>query len=252
MFRLGAQVRGSITLDTIVKWKPLGVEAAELGVESDRRKIEKLQKDYLVKYALEPVTHLATGLVHPHARQMDVIAERAIESLRASKALGASIVLCAAGMHPFLQPAAVVRLSIETLRNIESVARELDLHIALENHGDLTVGEVVEVIEAVNSPNVGVNVDVANSYQTGDTPLETARLLAPHMLYAHVKGIALEEGVFKICPLGEGMFDWDEILPIFKDSGRDAILAMEMGFYEDPTRVEDVIVRSLNWIRPRL
>ena len=251
MLSLGAQVRGSVTLDTIARWKPLGVEAAELGVESEPTEIQ-LKRDWFESHGLEPVTHLGTQLVHPHARQMDAIAEKAIENLRLSKHLGASIVLCAAGGHPFLQPSAVVRLTVETLRSIEGVARELGLHIALENHGDLTVEEVLEVMVAVDSPNVGTNVDVANSYQTGDTPVETARLLAPHMFYAHVKGIALKEGVFKIRPLGEGIFDWDEILPIFKDAKRDAILAMEMGFYEDPSKVEEVIVQSLNWIRPRL
>lgn len=254
MLKLGVQLRGPITMEKIPKLKKYGVRAVEIGVESEKRDISALDRRWFFEERdLEPVTHLTTFLVHPHGKEMDKITEQVTKDIEISKNLEAKTVLCSAGYHPFLQKEAVVRLAIRTLCNIRGTLDDLDLNLALENHGYLDAREILEVVEAVDSPYVGVNLDAANAYQTEDDPVETAKMFAPHFMHAHIKDIALEDGVFKIKPMGTGMMEWEKILPILVGSKRDMVLAMEMAFYDGSDQdIENLIIHGLNYLRDRM
>ena len=62
-----------------------------------------------------------------------------------------------------------IELTIEVLRELSLMAAEFDVMITMELHVDLTSLELVNIIEAVDSEHVQVNLDTANAL--GRTPL---------------------------------------------------------------------------------
>lgn len=101
---------------------------------------------------------------------------------------------------------AVVKLRAEAPK-----AAHNNIRIGLEDHLDLTAEELLQVIERVDSPQVGVCFDTGNPLGMMEDPLETARKLAPHVVTTHLKDWKLgwtQRGYqFAACPLGEGVVD---------------------------------------------
>jgi 3-oxoisoapionate decarboxylase len=113
------------------------------------------------------------------------------------------------------------------------VAKRLGVNVALENHLDFTIDELVQLIRRVNSPNVGVLYDIGNGISTLDDPIESAEKLAPYILATHYKDFAIEEVTrgfrFTMVPLGAGSLKLPEITAKLINSVRpDAGFSIEM------------------------
>ena len=65
--------------------------------------------------------------------------------------------------------------------------REVGLRLAIENHGDLRAEDLLEVIERVGSPNLGVTLDNVNLIRVGDDMIEGTRMLASRTLLVQLK-----------------------------------------------------------------
>jgi hypothetical protein len=94
------------------------------------------------------------------------------------------------------------------LRELAPLAKSLGLTIGVENHLDFTVEELRDLIQCVDSPNVGVMFDVGNTIGTLDDPVEAADLLGPYTVATHYKDFAITETpdgfTFCMVPLGCG------------------------------------------------
>lgn len=125
---------------------------------------------------------------------------------------------------------------VPMLRRAATAAEERGMVLALENHIDLYVDEVVELMEAVGSPALGVCFDTANNLRMFEDPLEVARKLAPYTKTTHVKDIAAYKGDPKTfafwpsVPLGKGLIDIAEIVRLLKAEGYDGLLALEIDY----------------------
>ncbi|MFV0333281.1 MAG: sugar phosphate isomerase/epimerase family protein [Tropicimonas sp.] len=106
----------------------------------------------------------------------------------------------------------------EQLRPLVADAKAAGIRIAIENHFNYPSPRMVELLEAVNDPALGVCLDVANSICAGEWPEETIALLAPYTINLHLKDYVIDPdpyGVgFRICgvPLGTGRADIPWIL----------------------------------------
>lgn len=125
---------------------------------------------------------------------------------------------------------------VPMLRRAATAAEERDMVLALENHIDLYADEVVELMEAVGSPALGVCFDTANNLRMFEDPLEVARKLAPYTKTTHAKDIAAYKGDPKTfafwpsVPLGQGLIDIAEIVRLLKAEGYDGLLALEIDY----------------------
>jgi len=95
------------------------------------------------------------------------------------------------------------------LREIASYAQEKEVRVAIENHGDVTISELLKVLEEVNSEWIGVCYDTGNQIFVLEDPLEAAERIAPYVFTMHIKEYKLY-----LCPKGvivEGckLFDGD-------------------------------------------
>lgn len=104
------------------------------------------------------------------------------------------------------------------LHKLAPIARDLDIHMNVETHEEITTWEVVRLVEAVGSDVLGVTFDVANVLQRGEDPVAAAHRVAPYVRQTHLKDFALmfaEDGVLRQArPCGQGVVDYETILPL--------------------------------------
>jgi sugar phosphate isomerase/epimerase len=138
-----------------------------------------------------------------------------IHHLAVAQKLGSPLLRCVAGnlftRDEGYDMAALADDAVAILAEACKAADEMGMKIALENHADFTVRELVSILARVNSPAFGFTLDCANLAFDLDEPLRLARIMAPYTLTTHCKnyrvirtptGLALENGA-----LGEGEID---------------------------------------------
>lgn len=101
--------------------------------------------------------------------------------------------------------------AVAQLRSVAPKAAEHGIKIGLENHLDLTADELLEVVQRVDSPQVGICFDTGNPLGMMEDPFEAAQKLAPHVVTTHVKdwklGWTRRGYQFASCRMGEGVVD---------------------------------------------
>lgn len=120
---------------------------------------------------------------------------------------------------------------IERLQSIERLARKHDLPVTFENHGGYTTDEICQILEAVDSPYIGINLDTANQIVMAEDTVECCRRLAPRVLSTHIKDTLLIEhpdGAGAIwCIPGEGINGLQEQAQLLLQTGNKFIVTME-------------------------
>jgi len=99
--------------------------------------------------------------------------------------------------------------------------------LAFENHMDYRISEIVQVVEAVDSPWLRINYDFANCYSVVEDQVEAAHLAAPYTVMSHIKDMRVQsitttgEPKFFHAPLGHGNVEIPEILEILQQGSPD-------------------------------
>jgi len=108
--------------------------------------------------------------------------------------------------------------------------------LAIENHIDFLADELIELVERIDSPWLGVCLDTANNLRILEDPLVAARKLAPYARATHVKDVAAFRGdpkdfsFWPSVPLGDGIIDIPAILGFLREAGYDGLLALEIDY----------------------
>jgi sugar phosphate isomerase/epimerase len=114
------------------------------------------------------------------------------------------------------------------------------LHLALENHKDWTLDEMITLLKSYSSPYLGVCLDTGNNISLLDDPLEVVRQLAPYAVSVHIKdmGVSLYRDGFLLAevPIGDGFLNISEIVAIVRRSRPSTRLTLEM-ITRDPLQV---------------
>jgi len=120
--------------------------------------------------------------------------------------------------------------------------------LAIENHLDLYADELLELIETVASPGLGVCLDTANNLRLGEDPVEVARKLAPWTRATHIKDIAVTGGdpadfaSWPSVPLGQGVVAIGAILDLLGAENYSGLLAVEIDLLHPACPDEDDVV----------
>ena len=121
--------------------------------------------------------------------------------------------------------------STAVIRDLAPVLRANGSRINLETHGDATTFELARLAESVGPDICGICLDTANVLLFGEDPVEAARRAAPYTHLTHVKDAILYFGdnglIRQGRPPGEGILDWDSILPILAEYSPDLPLSIE-------------------------
>ena len=133
--------------------------------------------------------------------------------------------------------AAAARRSLELA---EPIARRQRMMIAVENHKDFRVPELLDLLKHLSSEHVGVTLDTGNSIALLEDPMGVIEALAPHTLTVHFKDMSAAECadgfLLSEVPLGEGFLDLRKVVNVCRRGTPAARLNLEM-ITRDPLRV---------------
>jgi sugar phosphate isomerase/epimerase len=127
-----------------------------------------------------------------------------------------------------------------SLQLAEPLARKLDVKLAVENHKDWRIDELLGVLKKLDSVHVGVCLDTGNSIALLEEPLEIVKAYAPWTLTTHFKDMAVAEYddgfLLSEVPLGDGFLDLKQVLAVVEKARPGVRWNLEM-ITRDPLRV---------------
>jgi len=153
---------------------------------------------------------------------------------------------------------------VRQLRPLLEVAEKEHVIIAIENHIDLLGDELLELLQTLDSPWLGVCFDTANNLRMGEHPLALAKKLAPYIKATHVKDVAARRGDPKTfqfwpsVPVGRGVVEIPEILEVLHQANYRGLLAVEIDWLrpqyqnENNTGEEEALRMSLDYLKEQL
>ena len=198
---------------------------------------------------------------HPHGLRSGTDAAALDDLIRhvdIARSIGASVMrICCGGRRT--RPASwdAHRAAIlPMLERAVAAAEKASVVLAIENHIDFLADELVEVIETIDSPFLGVCLDTGNNLRILEDPMIAAEKLAPFARATHVKDVVARSGnprefsFWPSVPLGRGLIDVGAIIGWLREAGYDGLLALEIDFlHPDYRDIELAIGQSLDHLR---
>ncbi|WP_116134688.1 sugar phosphate isomerase/epimerase [Tropicimonas sp. IMCC34043] len=132
-------------------------------------------------------------------------------------------------------------------------AKSAGIRIAIENHFNYPSPRMVDLLETVDDPALGVCLDVANSICAGEWPEQTIALLAPYTINLHLKDYVIDPDPYGVgfrirgVPLGTGRADIPWILDQLKHCEPDMSVLVEHWLPLGAT-LEETIALEQPWL----
>ncbi len=122
---------------------------------------------------------------------------------------------------------------IHLLQELLPLLRERDMRLLVENHQDLFIQDLIDVIRATDPRHIGINWDIGNSLAIGATPQQFYDALGPYIGNVHLKDYQImpqEKGIGLVrCALGDGVVDFGSILGRIKKDHGAMPMSIELG-----------------------
>jgi sugar phosphate isomerase/epimerase len=130
--------------------------------------------------------------------------------------------------------------SWQTLTLAEPIAARHGVTIAIENHKDWLVPELLELLERIKSEHVGVTVDTGNSISLLEDPMKVVEAYAPFAKSVHLKDMGVQEYadgfLLSEVPLGDGFLDLPRMAQTLLKADPSLKFSLEM-ITRDPLKV---------------
>lgn len=142
----------------------------------------------------------------------------------------------------------IIARSIDELRGLEALDPEGRLRFTLEQHEDLTSAELVQILEGVGNPRLGLLFDFGNMVNAGEAPLAALARQAPFVREVHVKDCLVlpDRGgwAHRACRSGEGDLPMQALLVELLLLGEEAPQVCAFGLEEE----EDYFAPALRFV----
>ncbi len=136
------------------------------------------------------------------------------DALEWAGTLGSSAILLPVGQPPKLSAGEARITLLESLRGCLDAAAEAEVVLALENVSQpllYSVEDLLELVQTLASPFLGVYFDPGNYLATGGDPAEAVRALGPHLARVHLKDTVAKPRTVRMPPWATGSFEiWGE------------------------------------------
>jgi 3-oxoisoapionate decarboxylase len=167
--------------------------------------------------------------------------------LEIADALGARFVrtmLSAAGDEPSGDG------QIELLQSVARTYAQHGVTLGLETYEQIATNDLIAVVEAVGSPNLGICLDPGNCVARLEHPATVIERVAPYVVNMHIKDFKFvrQAGLvgFSLtgCPLGTGLLDYDFMVRTVQPEARGINQVVEQwvppsGSIDETCRVEE-------------
>ncbi len=270
--RLGAERSGRVKgqlddpLSFLEHCHKVGAGGVQMGIGiRDKEYVRKLRRN------AEAYDMFIEGSAGLPRTELDV--ERFDTTVRTAKEGGAAVIRVAIGGRRYEQFdraeqfKAFAERTIKSLRLAELVAARHRMQLAIENHKDWRIEQMLDMLGSIDSEYVGVCVDTGNSFALLEDPMAVVEAYAPYGFAAHLKDMAVaeyEEGfLLADAVLGEGILDLARMVKILRKARPEIQFSLEMAT-RDPLKVpcltekywatfEDVpgsdLARTLKYVR---
>ena len=144
------------------------------------------------------------------------------------------------------------------MAEVADAAAKKGITVGVENHGSMLgrTAQTARIVELVNRPNFGVNLDFTNFRAVyGEDHVEATRKLAEHVVHVHAKDFCISaepkgEGwreipsgeYVKRSVGGEGDTQWSEVFRILKEAGYDGTISLEVS---DPADIKGSVAKGV-------
>ena len=124
---------------------------------------------------------------------------------------------------------------------------ERGIRIAIETHADLTVDELLGIIERLDPEIAGITIDTGNLLMSLDEPLEATERLAPWVQGTHIKDVVLAFTPRGLCwqarPIGSGILPMPDMLAAILRHHPTIALSIELH-----PRIYDLPIYDSRWL----
>ncbi|MEM1295401.1 MAG: sugar phosphate isomerase/epimerase family protein [Verrucomicrobiota bacterium] len=222
-----------------------------------------------------PMMCCSPDFTHPDAAFREAQIEQEKRWIDLSKALGANYCRVLSGQRrPELATSEGVKLAAECIHRCAEYAAPLGITLILENHykDDFwnypefaqMSEEFCALVDAINSPNFGVNYDPSNTILAGEDPLELLYKVSSRVVTMHASDRYLMEGTIedlkqedagpegyakrlKHGEIGKGLNDYDAIFAELKRVGFNGWISIE-----DGVEGFDQLKRSVDFLKQKI
>ncbi|MCP4256470.1 MAG: sugar phosphate isomerase/epimerase [Planctomycetes bacterium] len=122
--------------------------------------------------------------------------------------------------------------SLKSVQLAEPVAARHNMRLAIENHKDWRIDQMLDMLRRISSEYVGVCVDTGNSFSLLEDSMMVVEAYAPYAFAAHLKDMAVaeyEEGfLLADVPLGHGLLDLPRIVNVLRKARPEIRFSLEM------------------------
>ncbi|NOY42634.1 MAG: sugar phosphate isomerase/epimerase [Planctomycetes bacterium] len=183
-----------------------------------------------------------------------------IRSLKHAQQIGAGVMRVVGSSFTFRfedHQSQITRL-VTMFKEAVKLAADCDIKLAIENHIDFTGDEILQLLEEVDSPYLGLNFDTGNFARLLDDPVKAMEKLAPYTLATHIKDLKInpEAAVddwyfFSTTPVGDGFIDNFALAQLLKKANYQGFLAMEFDFLHPEYNADEdaAVARSVEVLR---
>jgi sugar phosphate isomerase/epimerase len=164
--------------------------------------------------------------------------ERFEAALRTAKQAGATVIRTAMGGRRYEQFdnagqfEAFAERSLKSLQLAEPVAARQRMRLAIENHKDWRIDDMLGRLKRLGSEYIGVCVDTNNSFALLEDPMAVVEAYAPVGFSAHLKDMAVEEYaegfLLADVPLGQGVLDLPKMVKTLRKANPEINFSLEM------------------------
>ena len=172
--------------------------------------------------------------------------ERFEASVRTAKQAGAKVIRIVIGGRRYEQFSkaeqfkAFAERSLKSVQLAEPVAARHRMRLAIENHKDWRIDQMLDMLKHISSEYVGVCVDTGNSFSLLEDSMTIVEAYAPYAFAAHLKDMAVDEYeqgfLLADVPLGQGMLDLPRIVQVLRKTRPEIRFGLEMAT-RDPLKV---------------
>jgi len=164
--------------------------------------------------------------------------ERFDAAVRTARQAGAVVVRTAIGSRRYEQFdraeqfRAFAERAGKSLQLAEPVAAKHRIRLAIENHKDWRIDQMLDMLRRMSSEYLGVCVDTGNSFALLEDPMAVVEAYAPYAFSVHLKDMALaeyEDGfLLADIPLGQGVLNLQKMIEIFRKANPGINFSLEM------------------------
>ena len=249
----GVRLLSSMGCDAIELWSFHPTIMPYVTGKRDPSEIPRMMRRYNLSYSVHAPFHdLNIAGLNDRIRKESLL--ETFEAIRLASNIDAELLVLHPGKRTTIEVPDEVYLerSIEAIRKICQKVEELgiEMRIGLENmdskrsHFANTPKCLLSILERVNSPNLGITLDVAHA-NTCTNPVEFLKQVLDKVVHVHLSDNTGPASASFHMPLGTGNLNLVDVLRELANGGYEGMLIVE-GKGENP---EEFVKRTLRVIR---